>query len=80
MKKNYTVTVKGKESNWSLVVQAKPEHAQDWLDDGLEVYELIYSIPVWVVELGLAKYWMICSNIFNFRKPFKHLDSEIKDK
>lgn len=78
MKKNYTITIKGKEHNWSIITQAEPEHVKDWVEDGLEVYELIYSIPVWVVDLGLEKIWIVVANIFNFRKPFSNLN--IKDK
>lgn len=71
MKKPYTITIKGKEHAWSIDIQADPSHVNDWREDGLEIHEVLYSIPEWVVNIGFAKVWVFISDIFNFKNPFK---------
>lgn len=71
IKKKCTVTIKGKDKIWSFEIWAQDSWIKDWREDGLEINEVIYSIPEWVVKLRLIKVWMRCSDIFNFRNPFK---------
>ena len=74
MKKLYAITIKGTYKTWSLNVWAEPEWVEDWRTDGLEVYEIVYSIPDWIVSLGLMRIWIFCSDIFNFRNPLRKKD------
>lgn len=65
--KNYSVQVRGKQHTWEFTVSAKPEHAQDWEDDGLIVSEVVNTIPEWVVDLGLLKLWVAGQDFLLFR-------------
>lgn len=53
----YGLTIRGKYNEWSFPIYAKPEHAEDWMDDGLLVEEIVNTIPVWINNLGLAGLW-----------------------
>jgi hypothetical protein len=59
--------IKGKEKLWSFDVHLDPKYLDEWLEDGLEIDEVFYSIPEYIVNLGLTKMWCKCSDIFNFR-------------
>lgn len=68
--KRYAIQVRGREHSWSFHVSAKPEHVEDWRADGLEVDEILHSIPEWVVNLGLLRPWCFFEDLFYFRNPF----------
>ena len=69
-KKILTVLVKGTNKEWSFEFKGNPKHLPTWRDDGLEVYELVNSIPEWVANLGLTKPWCFFQDIINFKWPF----------
>lgn len=56
--RRFAVTVRGKAHEWSFTFTGHPEHLQDWLDDGLEVYEVLNCVPAWAVNLGLLRPWV----------------------
>lgn len=73
MKQRCAIIVKGNHHTWSFHFDAKPEYIQDWRDDGLEIDEIYYAIPAWVVNLGLTRPWMFFEDLLYFRNPFaKH--------
>ena len=45
-----------------------PEHAADWRADGLDVVEIEYTIPEWVVAAGLVKPWVFGVDIIKWLK------------
>ena len=65
-KKLMSVTVRGKQHKWGFNFYGDPQYLDEWLKDGLEVYEIAHVIPMWVVELGLASWWCRLQNWFNF--------------
>jgi hypothetical protein len=71
-----SITVKGKNHTWSFDTYADPVYLDEWLDDGLEIYEVSNSIPMWVVEYGLVKPWCFMQDIFNLNNPFKSGDTK----
>jgi len=50
---HYTVTVRGKSSEWSMRVS--DEQALAMKEDGFEVVEIHNSMPAWVADTGLAQ-------------------------
>ena len=70
-KKLYAVYVRGRERHWKIPVLLDEKHIQEYLDDGLVVDEIVNTIPVWVVDLGLTRAWCFLQDIFNFKNPFK---------
>jgi hypothetical protein len=71
MKKLLTVTVKGRSKTWSFTILEDIKYIQDWIDDGLEVYELCNIVPEVVQRYGLTKLWCFLQDIFNFKNPFR---------
>jgi len=55
--KRYALMIRGRRNEWSFPVWAKPEHVEEWREDGLIVDEVLNVIPQWVVDLGLTRPW-----------------------
>jgi hypothetical protein len=70
VKRPYVYFIRGREHEWAVNFDLKPEHAKDMRDDGIELGEVYYEIPAWVVFGGLTRIWMFVSDIFHFRNPF----------
>ena len=63
-KKYYSVVIKGKWHTWSFDLWAYPEYAEEWKQDGLQVDEIVNSIPEWWVNAGLpVKIWVFLQDI-----------------
>jgi hypothetical protein len=71
MKREMAVTVRGKQHEWSFHFDGDPKYLQEWRDDGIEVYEIYNSIPMWVADAELTRIWCFVQDCFNFRNPFK---------
>lgn len=65
--RRYGLTVHGKNHTWLIDVEARPEHVEDWRNDGLLIDELVNSIPEWAVALGLTKPWCCVQDALNWR-------------
>lgn len=70
-KKLLSITVKGDQHEWSFRFYGDPQHLPDWEQDGLEIAEVVNTVPEWVVGLGLLRLWVFGQDIFNFRNPFR---------
>jgi hypothetical protein len=66
-KKLMSVEVKGKHSRWGFEFYGDPAYLEEWRADGLEVYEIVNTIPVWVVRWGLTLPWCFMQDLFNFK-------------
>lgn len=71
MKKLMCIEVKGKHRKWSFNFYGDTKYLQEWREDGLEVNEIINTIPELIVDLGLTRIWVFFQDILNFRNPFK---------
>ena len=69
-KKLLSVTVKGNEKKYCFNFYGDPKYIPEWEADGLEVVEILNTIPIWVVDAGLTKPWIFMQDIFNFKNPF----------
>lgn len=56
---------------WDIVFEASPEYLAALRADGLEVYEVLNTIPVWIARLGLVRPWCFLQDLFNFKNPWK---------
>lgn len=68
-KKLLTLSVQGATKTYSLTVIADPQYLDEWQQDGLEIYELVNTIPVWVADLGLVRPYCFVQDILNFKNP-----------
>jgi len=62
---NYETEVRGKQHRWGVTVPTKRQ-ADAMRDDGIEVVEVHNSMPVWVVDFGLARIWCFFQDIWNW--------------
>ena len=60
-----TLFVKGKHKRWSFRVTGTPQHLADWRADGLEVDEVVNTIPTWAP----CRLWCWAQDVFRFRRP-----------
>ena len=67
MKKLMSVEVTGASKTWSFLFYGDPKYLEEWRNDGLEVDEIINTIPEWVMDLGLTRPWIFLQDIFNFK-------------
>lgn len=70
MKRPYVYFIRGRQHEWAVNFDLKPEHAADMRADGIGLGEVRYGIPAWVVYAGLSRAWMFATDIFHFRNPF----------
>lgn len=71
MKQQYELMIRGERREWSITVWAEPEWVEDWREDDLALYEVINTIPEWVVTMGLARVWCFFQDLFNFRNRWR---------
>jgi hypothetical protein len=57
MTRLYSITIQGTRRTWNHLVWAKPEHAEEWRQDGIEVDEVLYIVPDLVQSMGLTRPW-----------------------
>lgn len=69
-KKLLSVTVHGKEKTWGFNFYGDTKYLDEWRSDGLEVVEILNTIPQWVVDLNLINIWCFFQDIWNFKNPF----------
>jgi len=62
-----SVEVTGASKTWSFLFYGDPKYLEEWRNDGLEVDEIINTIPEWVMDLGLTRPWIFLQDIFNFK-------------
>jgi hypothetical protein len=70
-KKLLSLTVRGSEKVWSFEFYGDPKYLEDWREDGLEVNQIVNTVPLWVADLKLVRHWCFLQDIFNFKWPFE---------
>jgi hypothetical protein len=57
MKQTLSITVRGREKTWAFNFKGDPKYLEEWEADGLEVYEVLNTIPEWAQRMGLTHIW-----------------------
>lgn len=57
MKTLCSIAVRGKGHEWNFIFKADPKYLEEWRADGLEVYEVMNTVPEWAADIGLAHLW-----------------------
>lgn len=58
MNRNLSITVRGRSgAQYSFTFKADPAYLDEWRADGLEIYELLNTVPVWAQRMGLTHVW-----------------------
>lgn len=71
MKQKLQITVRGRRHLWDFDFEGDPKCLQEWRDDGLDVAEVVNTIPECIVGVGLIRVWNFAQDVFNFRNPFR---------
>ena len=66
MKGTCQIVVKGKRHTWCFNFKADPKRLAEWEEDGLEVYEVMNTIPEWAVNAGLTRVWVAAQDAWRF--------------
>lgn len=66
-KKLLSITVKGKNKDWSFNFYGEEKYLNEWRADGLEIDEVENIIPAWVIDIGMLKPWCFFQDIFNLK-------------
>lgn len=61
-----SITVRGRSHIWSFNFYGNPKYLEEWRADGLEVDEIVNTIPTWAPP----KLWCFLQDIFNFKNPW----------
>lgn len=64
MRRRYSLTVRGDQKAWSFTLDAELEHVADWRADGLEVDEVLNTVPEWAVRWGILRPWVFVQDLF----------------
>jgi hypothetical protein len=70
MKRPHSLIVRGAEHVWSARIYLEPDHAEQWQDDGVEVYELVCIIPAWAQRLGLSRVFCAAQQTWQWLRLF----------
>jgi hypothetical protein len=70
LKRPYVYCLRGRQHEWAVTIKLTPEGAADMRADGIDLGEVWYRVPAWVVQIGLGRLWMRATDIFHFRNPF----------
>lgn len=66
------VHLRGKEHRWSFEFYGDPKYLEEWRADGLEVTEILNTIPKWAVDIGVpVRWWFFAQDILNFNNPWR---------
>ena len=64
MNKVMMITVRGKRHEWCFEFDGDPKYLDEWREDGLEIDEVLNSVPAWAVDMGLLNVWCFVQDIF----------------
>lgn len=60
----YQAEIQGKSGRWSVVVPSKAQ-ADAMRADGIEVVQVVNTIPAWVADMGLGHVWCAIEDIWS---------------
>ncbi len=70
LKKSVSLVVRGKQNEWAVPCDMHQGQIDAMRADGFDIEEPIYTIPVWVAEIGLARPWCFVQDVWALRNPF----------
>jgi len=66
-----SITVNAKDGRkFSFDFYGDTKYLQEWRDAGLQIDEVVNTIPEWVVDMGLLRPWCFMQDVFNFKNPW----------
>lgn len=56
--KIYELTVHGKTKTYGFSIIIDPVYLEEYREQGLELDEILYTIPEWIVDFKLTRLWV----------------------
>jgi hypothetical protein len=56
------------------------KYLDQWREDGLEIDEIINTVPAFIVDMGLMRHWFFIQDLWNFKWLFWLIDKFKKAK
>jgi hypothetical protein len=69
VKRPMFVEVQGKSGTYVFPFKGDPANVADWRADGLTVQVIEYTVPYWVVDIGLMRPWCALQKAWRFLLP-----------
>ena len=66
MNKLLSITVKGRNNKYSFNFYGDPKYLEEWRKEGLEIDEVINTVPEWVLW-WLISFYILIQDLFNFK-------------
>lgn len=71
MEKLLCINLKGKRRSWGFNFYGDPKYLAEWRADGLDITEIVNSVPAWYVDAGLpVRWWCFWQDVFHFKNPW----------
>ncbi|GAB2471774.1 hypothetical protein GCM10027082_24070 [Comamonas humi] len=70
MKTTISIVVKGKTKTYDFHFKGDPKYIPEWEEQGLEVAEVLNSIPEWAVRAGLLRPWIAVQDFWRWLRLF----------
>ena len=70
MKKPLQIVVQGKTASFAFNFRGDPKHIPEWNAQGLQVDEVVNSVPVWVVRARLTRLWIAVQDSWSWLRIF----------
>lgn len=64
------IHIRGRHKSWGFNFYGDPKYLDEWREDGLEVTEIVNTVPAWVVDIGMVRPWIFMQDILNFKNPW----------
>lgn len=65
--KLHSITVKGNNHTWGFEAYVDPKYLDEWRADGLEIYEIENTVPMWVPTWIPIRLWCFLQDAWNFK-------------
>ena len=66
MKQQFSITVRGKRATYAFTFTGDPAHLEGWRADGLEVDQIVNTVPLWAQRLGLTRPWCFVQDVWQW--------------
>lgn len=70
MKTTLQIVVRGKTKTYAFVFKGDPKYIKEWQEQGLDIDEVLNSIPEWVVRAGLMRPWIAVQDVWRWLRIF----------
>ena len=68
--KHVLIEIRGKSNEWGVPAVLSDEQIAAMRADGVEIGEIFYTIPSFLIGTPFFRVWIFAQDLWNFRNPF----------